>query len=200
MLPPVAHGEAYHPEGALHILSEYRELRSGSTRKANWKVLPEDLDAHRILNFYLADGNEPLCKLMLFHEKDKLKIQWQARGVRKKTVFEEILVLPDFPVPCDILPIDMDENTGTFKTRREAGGRWFVTTYKVVRKEVGPQEAMGQGWIRAGVKAPGPFYFLNVLDSSGNMVLRQLWDDNGNWWMYEENVSGRRSWLVEGGE
>lgn len=200
MLPPLVHGEAYHPEGALHVLSEYRDSRSGPTRKANWEVRPEDLAAHRTLDFFLAGSHEPLCRLMISHEKDKLKIEWQAYGVRKKAVFEEIMVLTDFPVPCDILPIGTGENTGTFKTRREAGGRLFVTTYKVVHQKVGLQEAMRQGWIRAGVKAQGPFYFLNVLDSNEDMVLRQLWDHNGNWWLYEENVSGRRSWLLEGGE
>lgn len=200
MLSPAVHGEAYHPEGALQVLSEYRDSHSGPTRKVNWKVRSEDLATHWTLDFFLAGGHEPLCRLMLSHEKDKLKIEWQAHGVWKKTVFEEIMVMADFPVPCDILPIGTGENTGTFKTRREAGGSLFVTTYKVVRQEVGLQEAMRQGWIRAGVKAQGPFYFLNVLDSSGDMVLRQLWDNNGNWWLYEENVSGRRSWLLEGGE
>jgi hypothetical protein len=202
VLPLSVYGEAYHPLEPLHILSKYRTSgSSGPSQTLNWIVSTEDLPTYRTLDFFLPGGQKPLCTLMLSLEKHPLKIEWQALGERKQRVFETLMVLPDFPAPCDILPSVSGENTQTFKTRREAGGRWFVTTYRVVRQEVDLQEVLRQGWVHAGVKIQGPFYFLKVLDSSGDMVLRQLWEYNGNWWLYEESrVSGRQSWRIEGEE
>jgi hypothetical protein len=60
---------------------------------------------------------------------------------------------------------------------------------------VAPEDALEKGWIREGLQIQSPLTMISVLDDDGRVVVRQLWPQGAEWWLYEEN-DVRRSWLL----
>jgi hypothetical protein len=193
----------YRPAAALSIQSEYA-APAGSARPHTqvWKVVPETgSDGGTLLRFFLeaaADG-VARCELTLPAPGAVGEIQWTGMGkTGQKKSGAGILLVPGFPAPCDVLPVDQQQDSGrVYEERSEAGGRVFSRSYRISFAAFGVGEAKAMGWIR--VEDPGKaagLIMVAVTDEKGRPVVKQLWPAGGSWWLYEETPL-RRSWLIQ---
>jgi len=190
--------EPYRVSAEILILSEYAASNASlPPRTEIWRVDSEEETDHGWgLRFFLGEGDSgaAICKVTLSRGTSGGDIGFQAPGVGEGA-YEDIMVLSNFPAPCDVLPVEPDAEDRTYTQRRAAGGARFATQYRVVREDVAPEEALEKGWIKEGVQIQSPLTMISVSDDQGRMVVRQLWPQGGDWWLYEEN-DYRRSWLI----
>jgi hypothetical protein len=190
----------YWPQANLRILSEYRSPPDmDRVRSHVWEVGPEALlDGIYVLRFYEEHKKRPspLCEVMFRPHEGGHEIEWQGmgEGPRKKGS-NGFLIMPGFPVPCDILPVLGEDHAGIYEEKVEAGGQIFVRRYKVSSQGIGVDEVRERGWIQNGLQEHANYTLITVIDDKGNMVVRQLWPPDGTWWIYEETPL-RRSWRI----
>jgi len=143
---------------------------------------------------------EPLCTVKIYEYNSGRTIHWYGISRRFAPIIKtenSFLVVPGYPVPCDILPSSKSDSPVTFETRDEAGGRTFVKTYVFTCREVSFNEAMHKGWLNENQKQPSNDMSVRmVCDDQGRLVVQQLWVDDEPWWRYEETPF-RRSWLID---
>jgi hypothetical protein len=184
----------------LAVLSEYQGAggdESFSSRR--WAVTIEDReDATRSIRFYVHQSRAgyPICEITVTPEEDGAAITWQGkRKGRDKTTSNGLMVLPGYPAPCDMLPSNQAGAQRSFQERAAADKRVFVKQYHLSYQDVSRAEAIEQGWLKAGSGHYPAFHMRTVVDDQENLVVRQLWPEDGSWWVYEE-TRFRRSWLV----
>jgi hypothetical protein len=188
----------YRPAAALSILSEYAAFNDSAPPHTQvWKVLPETAtDGAAILRFSLeasAKGGT-VCELILPPPGAAGDIQWKGMGKSgQKKSGAGILLLPGFPAPCDVLPVG--QGGGAYGERIEAGGRVFSRSYRVSFDTFSVVGAKAMGWIRVEDPGKAGLIMITVTDENGRPVIKQLWPEDGSWWLYEETPL-RRSWLI----
>jgi len=190
----------YRPAAALSIQSEYSAFNDSAPPHTQvWKVVPEAAsDGAAILRFFLEASAEAviLCELRLPFPAGAGEIRWEGMGKSgQKKSGAGILLAPGFPAPCDILPVGMQDSDGVYEERVEAGGRMFLKSYRVSFDIVSVGEARAMGWIRVDDPGAAGLTMVTVIDEKGRPVVKQLWPDDGSWWLYEETPL-RRSWLL----
>jgi len=194
----VAGADPYRPLSEIRILTEYVAANASEPpRNEIWAVnLEERVDHGWALRFFLNEGESgrAICKVTLVPRAGGRNIKFQVSGM-EEGAYEEILVLSNFPAPCDVLPVEPDAEDRIYTQRRSAGGARFIARYRAVREDVAPEEAQDKGWIKEGVQIQAPLTMISILDDQGRMVVKQLWPQGGDWWLYEEN-DVRRSWLL----
>jgi hypothetical protein len=194
----VSAAEPYHVSAEIRILSEYAAEKAPLPPSTEiWRVgLMQKTDHAWGLSFFLDEGasGSAICKVTLSPGTVGRNIEFQAPGMEEGT-FEDIMILSNFPAPCDVLPVKTNAEDRVYTQRRSAGGARFMTQYRIVRKEVAPEEAMKKGWIKEELPIQAPLTMISVVDDRGRVVVKQLWPRNGEWWLYEEN-DYRRSWLI----
>ncbi len=192
---------SYRPAGTLSILSEYA-APAGSARPHTqvWKVVPQaGSDGATLLRFFLeaaADGIAR-CELRLPPPGAAGEIQWTGiGGTGQKKSGTGLLLVPGFPAPCDVLPVDQQQDSGrAYEERSEAGGRVFSRSYRISFAAFSVGEAKAMGWIRVDDPGNRGLVMVAVTDEKGRPVVKQLWPADGSWWLYEETPL-RRSWLI----
>jgi hypothetical protein len=189
------------PESRIKIVSEY-SASDGSVHVHSqaWEVVPEVApDGRYVLKFYSAASGSaaPLCELKIpvHGGVDEIEWLWPERD-RKKISTNGLLIVPGFPAPCDILPVDQNEQNKTYEDRIQAGGRVFLKRYRVFYKGVSLEEAKKNGWLRKAIDEPADLQMITVVDERDHLVVKQLWPAEGSWWIYEESPY-RRSWSVQ---
>jgi hypothetical protein len=190
----------YRPAAALSIVSEYTALSSARPHSQVWKVVPETgPDGATLLRFFLEASSEAvvLCELRLPPPGATGGIQWTGAGKSgQKKSNAGILLVPGFPAPCDVLPVDALDNGKVYEEKAEAGGRVFSKSYRVSVVPLSIGEAKAAGWIRVENRGGEGLIMVSVADEAGRLVVKQLWPADGSWWLYEETPL-RRSWLVQ---
>jgi hypothetical protein len=194
-------GFPYRPAAALSIQSEYA-VPASSTRPHTqvWRVVPEAAsDGATLLRFFLeatADG-VPRCELRLPPVGAAGEIQWRGIGsAGQKKSGTGLLLVPGFPAPSDILPVDRQQDgSGMYEEQSEAGGRVFSRSYRISFAAIGVSEAKAAGWIRGEDPGMAGLVMVTLSDEKGRLVVKQLWPAVGSWWFYEETPL-RRSWLI----
>jgi hypothetical protein len=199
-----AWGFSYRPETRLTIMSEYPSCgESVSISFRVWEVVPEVApDGTYLLKFFPeAFGSvTSVCELKISPAGGVGQIEWQGiEKNRKKIMTEGLLIVPGFPAPCDILPVSGKEPDKTYEDRIEAGGRIFLKKYRAFWKAVSLEEARANGWLKKDIPKPAALQMITVVDGQEHLVVKQLWDANGTWWLYEETPL-RRSWRMFGKE
>ena len=191
---------SYRPAAALSIQSEYA-ASTGSARPHTqvWKVVPETTsDGGTLLRFLLeaaADGVAQ-CELRLPAPGVAGEIQWQGIGNGQKKSDTGILLVPGFPAPSDVLPVDQKENGRAHAERSEAGGRVFSRSYRISFAAFTVDGAKALGWIKVEDPGKAGLIMVAVTDDKARPVVKQLWTADGSWWLYEETPL-RRSWLIQ---
>lgn len=190
----------YRPAAALSIVSQYAALKNPALPHTQiWKVVQEAApDGAATLRFFLEAAPESgaVCELRIPPEGSAGEILWEAMGkTAQKKSGTGILLVPGFPVPCDILPVGQQDSGGVYQERIEAGGSVFSRSYRVSFAPVGIGEAKAAGFIRADKTGIPALTMVAVTDDRGRPVVRQLWPADGSWWLYEETPL-RRSWLI----
>jgi hypothetical protein len=193
-----AGADPYRPLSEIRISTEYTAAdASRPPRKEVWAVNPEEReDLGWALRFFLNEGESgrEICKVTLVPYAGGRNIIFRAQGMEERA-YEDIVILSNFPAPCDVLPVEPDAGDRIYTQRRSAGGARFVARYRAVREDVAFGEALDKGWIKEGVQIQGPLTMISILDDQGHIVVKQLWSQGGDWWLYEEN-DVRRSWLI----
>jgi len=197
----VTGADPYRPLSKIRVLSEYAAANASQPpRNEIWAVNSEEpVDDGWELRFFLNEGEsgKALCRVQLLPHANGRNIKYQVPGMKERA-YEDIMILSDFPAPCDVLPVNPDAEDRIYTQRRTAGGARFVTQYRAVRENVALGEALEKGWIKEVVPIQSPLMMISILDDRGRTVVRQLWPQGGEWWLYEENDS-RRSWLIGSG-
>jgi hypothetical protein len=190
--------EPYRVSTQIRILTEYVPAdASRPPRKEIWAVnLEERVDLGWELRFFLKEGESgrAICRVTLLPHAKSRNIEFRAPGMKEGT-YEDIMVLSNFPAPCDVLPVEPDAEDRIYTQRRSAGGARFIARYRTVREDVVFGEALDKGWIKGDVRIQAPLTMISILDDQGQIVVKQLWPQGGDWWLYEEN-DVRRSWLI----
>lgn len=173
----------------LSVVSEYQTDNSSSSLQY-WKIkYSETSETDRSLKFFPIYSEDPICTLSISDSE----IKWQGPG-KQKTSVNGLLLLPEFPVPCSILP--MSPKSDLYEDVSEAGGRLFTKKYKILKSKITIQEALEKGWIKSDLIDTSGLIMITVYDELNKLVTRQLWPEQGTWWIYEETLF-RRSWLEE---
>jgi hypothetical protein len=187
----------YRPVAAVSLLSEYPASKDSAPPHTQvWKVVPEvGPDGASILRFFLEASAEavPVCELRLPSPGAAGEIRWEGMGQKKSGA--DILLLPGFPAPCDVLPVGRGDGVREYEERIEAGGRVFSKIYRVSFAAFGVAEAKAAGWIRMEAPGNAGLIMVTVTDEKGRPVVKQLWPADGSWWLYEETPL-RRSWFI----
>ena len=194
-------GFPYRPAAALSILSEYSAFKTSARPHTQvWKVVPETgSDGATLLRFFLEASTDTVarCELRLPTPGTAGEIQWTGFGkTGQKKSGSGLLLVPGFPAPCDVLPVNRQDSDTVYQEKVEAGGRVFSNSYRVAFDGFSVGEAKSMGWIR--VENPGStgLIMVAVTDEQGRPVVKQLWPAGGSWWLYEETPM-RRSWLIQ---
>jgi hypothetical protein len=191
----------YRPPAAVSVLSEYSAFK-GSARPHTqvWKVVPETSpDGATVLRFFLEASAEAVAigELRLPAPGAAGEIQWTGVGkTDQKKSGKDMLLVPSFPAPCDVLPVGEQDSGKIYEERIEAGGRVFSKRYRVSFAAFTIGEAKTMGWIKVGDPGNTGLIMVAVTDEQGRPVVKQLWSANGSWWLYEETPL-RRSWLIQ---
>jgi hypothetical protein len=195
-----AYALPYRPENKIRILSNYLSSGDKSSEYAHvWNMEPgSSPEGKYLLEFYPDSGSlsKPICRLKIARDGLIKEIDFEAmEGGRGKTVKTGLLIITDFPVPCDMVPVSQSDAQEVYKDRTEAGGRVFVRKYNVSYRRVDLQEARENGWLRPDLSESSSLNMVTVSDNKGHEVVKQLWPVDGTWWIYEE-TSLRKSWRV----
>lgn len=184
----------------LIIASEYVDSNAvDSVFKKNWHVTLQKHGehVHRLTYFVSTNLDRPLCEIKMDRTDNELHIRWSdARSRNTLQDSNGLLLVLDFPAPCNLLPINQSVSKKKYTIHREAGGRTFVQQYHVTRRTVDYEVALENGWITKQTLRSSQLIMLAVSDEYDRIVVKQLWPAQGGWWLYEETPN-RRSWLVQ---
>jgi hypothetical protein len=198
LLSGLASADPYRPLSEIRILTEYVVANASQPpRNEIWAVtLQEGVDHGWELRFFLNEGESgrAICTVTLLPHANGRNIKHRAPGMEERA-YEDIMILSNFPAPCDVLPVKSDAEDRIYTQRRSAGGARFIARYRAVRGDVALEEALDKGWIKEGIRIQTPLTMISILDDQERTVVKQLWPKGGDWWLYEEN-NVRRSWLI----
>lgn len=205
--PAPAGSFPYQPSEIIQIVSE---SATGFTegRKADvytWRVVPEtgQTGGTKTLSFFRAMSDNRLCRLVL--SEAGVILDADIEGVSSNMMIrkDDLLLIPGFPVPCDILPFqlmagDHPSASRLYQINRSAGTQTFVDTLEVSTYPVTYKSAQSSGWIK-NTQNVAPTDLLQVLKvvnpRTGDVLSVQLWVSNADWWIYEKTRL-RQSWRL----
>ncbi len=210
--PLTADSFPYQPAGTIRIMSESAAgvEESPKAEGSIWRVVPEVSLADSTLNllFYKEMSDNQVCKLVIsrsgtIHEAD-------ITGVNGNMMIraDGLLLVPGFPVPCDILPIarmagekidDHSSATQIVNVKRSTSTQTFVDTLEIQTYPVTWQTAQSNGWLAEdtlNTDSTGLLQVIQVVNQgTGELLALQLWAADTNWWIYEK-TRFRQSWLL----
>jgi hypothetical protein len=187
---------SYRPDTSIRILSQYPDgSNSAPAQTQVWKIVPETLaDGAMLLQFFLASaGSETaVCELEFSGAGRDGEVRWRGIGKEtEKTCQNNFLLVPGFPAPCDVLPVNNPGDGYVYQDRNEAGGSVFIRKYQVTLQSVTPSEARANGWLDENTPDFSGLVMVTAVDQRGETAVRQLWPINGSWWIYEETPQRR---------
>ena len=190
-------GFAQGRESGIRVLSEYRGSGSIPGSSKIWEIRSVQVsEGKRLISFYSETSEDPLCSLAISSSGGMNAVAWQGKNGRRKNGDEGFLVMPGFPVPCDLVPVIADDNVRVFEEKTEAGGRAFISRYQVSSKAISMDEARENNWVRGEFSGLFDLRMVTVVDRQGRLVVRQLWPLNAQWWIYEETLD-RQSRVID---
>ena len=186
--------------GEFTVLSQYESTETKqSPRLKRWTIFIDEAETgSKTLAFYpyRPRAVKPFCTIALDAARPDGSIVWHGNTKsRTKTTSNGVMVLPGYPIPCDIIPPNRGTEDFSFYDRVTAADRVFVKQYHLSYRMVHQDEAMKEGWIKESAPPSSSLEMRTVVDDEGNLIVRQLWPESGLWWVYEETPY-RRSWVV----
>lgn len=186
----------YRPAGAIHFVTDFST--QGNTQNAQkWRVVPAPgVSGEFVLRFLHGNASAdapPFCELKFRENDGDSVIEWVGVGGVTRKGENGLLVMPGFPVPSEVLPVGQEEPEKTYSVESTAEGRVFLQEYTVRWETVETEIAESEGWLR--VAALESLRMIRLEDADGQLVTRQLWAEDGTWWLYEETPF-RRSWRI----
>ena len=191
-------GFAQGRESEIRVRSEYRGSGSIPGRSEIWEIRSVRIsEGKRVISFYSETSEDPLCSLVISSSGGVNTVAWQGKNGLRKNGTEGFLMVPGYPAPCDRVPVFAEDDVRIFEEKTEAGGRTFISRYQVSSKAVSPGEARANNWVRDEFSASLDLLrMVTVADRQGQLVVRQLWPMNAQWWIYEETPD-RQSRVID---
>ena len=106
---------------------------------------------------------------------------------------DSVVLTHGFPVPYDDLIHPGSGVQLNVTDRRNVAGMIIAVSYTLATAPARDISAYVDVAIRGQVDLAG-LYWIELNDSDGNLIVRQLWCPSLGWWLYEE-TGQRRSWL-----
>ena len=185
------------------VLSRYRAIDNSKLPAERTWLITAHRSANRgqVLRFMLQRKNSRETFGELISPDDfagKAPVRWRAMNDdRSREGIGQLLIMPGYPAPCNVLPRYPARDEEVYQERREAGGQVFVKNYHLEREAVPLAQALNEGWVTNDDVINGrPLQLITVLDDLDRLVVRQLWPEGAAWWVYEETPF-RQSWLVK---
>ena len=201
----------YQPTETIRIMSESAtDFNKSQTPDVHtWQVVPDPRqpDGALALSFFSEKSDSRLCRLVL--SPSGAILDADIAGINSNMIIrkEDLLLIPGFPAPCDILPFQRmsRENAGDnasvpqlYPIKRSAGAQAFVDTLEIQTEGVPYEIAKANGWIKTtrNVEPAGLLQMLKVVNQrTGEVVSMQLWAADADWWIYEKTLF-RQSWRL----
>jgi hypothetical protein len=178
----------YFSEGDLRLISEQR-----------WSACTMMTEKGKSETLFKTDNAEgkTFCRVLKERQEKETLVQWdEMRSSRRMKGENGFLIVPGYPVPCDMLPVEAIKEDGVYAIEQTAGNRSFLRKYRIAVEEIKAAEAIDAGMIQKGILVPKTLRMITVLDDKEKMVLRQLWPiADASWWIYEE-TGVRKSWRL----
>jgi hypothetical protein len=196
------------------VCSEYRDVIDGSigntikwqfvsTPQENGDVKISVMDVDRRVGAWVEtfwrDGK-------LFQIKNYRQVRDEVQvDIGKNPAYDPFLadhcLLPVDWLNCP-LPFDPERVPRRFKRSKIVGGSRFVFSYEVEIEKIAQGDALKAGWLNDANRKyfDGQGLYMvkinRVINNNSETVLKQLWELDGSFWLYEEK--GRRcSWICE---
>lgn len=186
----------YHPPGPVQLVTEF-STQGKTANTQEWRVFPvQGASGNFVLRFRHGTAPAdapPFCELKFVEKNGDTAIEWTAVGGVTRKGQNGLLVMPGFPVPSEVLPVRQAEPEKTYSVESTAEGRVFLQEYTVRWETVEAETAESEGWLR--VAAPESLRMIRLENADEQLVTRQLWAEDGTWWLYEETPF-RRSWRI----
>lgn len=162
--------------------------KTGKTRHWILRFRPKDSGGYH-LGFFLQGQDRELAGLDISRQ-DGISYSYQEFGRPARDSDQAFLLTLSSPVPCNLLPVPA-ESPLTVSTLKEAGQNRFRRDYRITREPIDRAEARKRGWVtKSSPAAAGGLYVLLVTDVARDVVvLKQLWQENACWWLYEQTPS-----------
>lgn len=177
------------------LRSEYIGLENRETSEnRQWRVLFQPGETFDTLHFYPEGRESAACRLQ--RDRDEKTITMYENAVPRKSGDDGLLVMPGYPVPCQVVPAYSEKTT--YSETKTAGGMAFRANYQVSRQVIDRQTAIDNGWITKPDAVPSrQLILVTVRDDKDRIVAKQLWPkQKDHWWIYEETPY-RRSWRTQ---
>lgn len=181
---------------SLLIRSVYNRTHGGQPDEIIWQIKSGPGRAHQVF----ASGKENPIAVLSYETNGSLyqveKRIWQGKHyvpiIEKRTSY--LLLSDGFPVPYDYLAPFQDVPE-TVEIKKQAGGFVFKKTYQWHSESMDFNDALAGGHLSedmAEMYAGKRFHMISV-HKDETLVVRQLWPEKADWWVYEETPL-RRSW------
>jgi hypothetical protein len=198
----------YQPAEPLRVISQISAdlNESGKPDVSFWRVVAEadQGEDEATLSFFNDMSDDRLCQLIVTGTGEIRNVD--ITGIPDNLVIREndLLLVPGFPVPCNILPVQL--MTGSqpsasklYHVSRSSGSHVFADTLEVQAYPVTREAAQAKGWINSSLSTEqiGSLKVLKVVNQrNGDLVVLQLWETDADWWMYEKTLF-RQSWRLK---
>jgi hypothetical protein len=197
----------YQPSGEILIMSESLVDFSETPHSEGviWRVVPQvnDADGMSELLFFKDGSDIQICRLVL--SSSGAILESEITGVNRNMIIHDndLLMVPGFPVPCDILPFQRmtGEQAPVSKivnVKRSTANQTFVDTLEIKIYPIAFKEAQAKGWVidTQNAELTGLLQVIEVINQqSGELLSLQLWNPDGDWWIFEK-TSFRQSWRL----
>ncbi|MCF8109657.1 MAG: hypothetical protein K9J81_11780 [Desulfohalobiaceae bacterium] len=162
--------------------------QSGKTRHWVLRFKQKDPGGYH-LGFFLQGQDRELAGLDISRQ-DGISYSYQEFGRPARAGEQAFLLTLSSPVPCNLLPVPA-ESPLTISSLKEAGQNRFRRDYRITREPIDWAEARKRGWVtKTSPAAAGGLYVLLVTDVARDViVLKQLWQENACWWLFEQTTS-----------
>lgn len=139
-------------------------------------------------------SGEVLARITI--DAERLHIQ-KKNSPRGESINGVIYLADGYPVPIDILPVNQEAAVQKYNMEQQGGNRVFLTPYTVSITPISVAAAVEKGWVNAQdfQAVEVSFHLVSAKKASGKIAARQLWPEDGEWWVYEETPF-RRSWRL----
>ena len=161
-------------------------------------VAPMPLDGNAVQLGYYYSGTKKLAGNLII--SDKGNSSWDGWD-SEINFFQDVnlFIVPGFTIPVDLLPVALfltEDLSADYEFAKTVNGSQFVTRIRISSYSVASEQALQSKWLQITDNIPLNLRIIEAMDlQTGNILIRQLWEPDSSWWVYEETPY-RRSWRM----
>ncbi|MFH0731112.1 MAG: hypothetical protein V2B19_32810 [Pseudomonadota bacterium] len=186
-------------DATIIVRTEYHLTETGAVRETFWNFKRTNATTCEV---FAPGETEPVIVMRLGPNQvpDRVEKRKLLNGDASAIIENRqasILLSDGFPVPYDFLaPFEATQAPVVLK--RQAGGSVFRQTYEKRIEFFSFSEIQSGGFLSENMvqKYSGEKFRKVSIYNGEQIVVLQIWPENGDWWVYEE-TAGRRSWRKE---